>query len=99
MRVAFAVPRFYPCKGGYENYALAVARGLAQAGEDVAVFTTNSLDLEHFWLSSRQHLETGSETCEGVTVHRFAVCHRVWRRRAMRVLGLVSYWRWRARDS
>ena len=96
MHVVFVLPRFYPYRGGYENSLLALSKYLVGRGHRATVFTTVADDLEAFWLPGFKTFPEEQLSVEGVTVRRFPICHSVPRRRAMRLLGLVPYWRWKA---
>lgn len=99
MHIAFLVPRFYPYRGGYENYSLSLARHLHSAGNRVSVFTTTAWDLESLWLDGFRTVPPGKETYDSIEIHRFPICYRRWRRRATRVLSFVPDWRLRAKYS
>ena len=49
MRVAHFIHRYPPALGGSEAYFARLSRYLADAGDDVTVFTTTAIDLEGFW--------------------------------------------------
>jgi glycosyltransferase involved in cell wall biosynthesis len=97
MHVAFVVPRFYPCVGGYENSILAVARRLRDSGHRVSVFTTTALDLEAFWVDGFRTVPAGTEAYDGVEITRFPICYRRWLRRLGRVAALTPNWSLKAR--
>ena len=96
MHVAFVLPRFFPCRGGYENSLLALSKYLVTRGHRVTVFTTVANDLEAFWLPGFKTYPEEEFSVEGVTVRRFPISYNIGRRRATRLLGLVPYWRWKA---
>jgi glycogen(starch) synthase len=96
MHVVFVLPRFYPYRGGYENSLLALSKYLVAHGHRVTVFTTVANDLEAFWLPGFKTYPEEEILIDGVTVRRFPICYKVWRRRTTRLLGLVPYWRWKA---
>jgi glycosyltransferase involved in cell wall biosynthesis len=97
MHAAIVLPRFYPYRGGYENSMLSIARCLVSRGHRVSVFTTTADDLESLWVQGYKTFEAGEFQIDGVTVRRFPVCYGKWRRRTMRIAGLLPYWRCRAR--
>jgi|SRR2546427_10046163 len=97
MNITFVVPRFHPYPGGYENYVKGLARSLSAAGNTVTVLTTNAFDLEHFWMEGFRSLPAGRETHDGIEILRLPICHRRWRRRASRLLGLLPIWDLKAR--
>lgn len=96
MHAVFVLPRFYPYPGGYENYALWLARRLREAGDSVSVLTTTAYDLESFWLPGFRTLPSGSEVVDGIKVIRLPISYARWSRRAGRLLGFLPYWRWKA---
>ena len=70
MKVAYVVPRYGgQIRGGAETGARMMAEHLvADRGDEVEVFTTAALDA----LTWRDELPPGTETLNGVTVHRIA---------------------------
>lgn len=96
MNILFLVPRFHPCPGGYENYVYHLAQGLRVVGNEVRIFTTDAIDLEHFWVKGHRSIRAGPDRHAGLVIHRFPICHRRWRRRAGRLLGLLPDWRLKA---
>jgi glycosyltransferase involved in cell wall biosynthesis len=70
MKVAYVVPRYgAQIRGGAETGARMMAEHLvADRGDEVEVFTTAALDA----LTWRDELPPGTETLNGVTVHRIA---------------------------
>jgi glycogen synthase len=97
MNVVFVVPRFYPYKGGYENYILKLATHLRLLGNTVTVLTSTALDLEAFWLKGFHTTEPGTEELEGVLIRRFPIDYRKWVRRSGRILALAGTWRMKAK--
>jgi glycosyltransferase involved in cell wall biosynthesis len=70
MKVAYVVPRYGPqIRGGAETGARMLAEHLvADRGDEVEVFTSAALDA----LTWRDELPIGTESVNGVTVHRIA---------------------------
>lgn len=97
MHVVFVLPRFFPYRGGYENSLFALAKYLVTQGHRATVFTTVADDLESFWLPGFKTFHEESMVVEGVAIQRFPIDYSKVRRRATRLLGLVPYWRWKAR--
>ena len=93
MHAVFVLPRFYPYRGGYENSMLAIARCLVGRGHRVTVFTTVANDLESLWVPGHKTFPAEEFVVDGVSVRRFPVCYRRWRRRATRFAGLLPHWR------
>ena len=96
MRVAIVIPRFYPYRGGYENYLLKVAHGLASIGHKVNVLTSNAFDLEAFWLKGFRTIPDFTEEVGDITIMRFPIDYRKWVRRSGRLLALAGNWRMKA---
>ena len=97
MHIGFVIPRFHPYQGGYENSILWLAHGLLGKGHRVTVFTTTAYDLEAFWLREFRALPAGTESIEGITVHRFPISYQKWVRRSLRILSFLPSWRLKAR--
>ncbi len=97
MKIAFISPRFFPYRGGQENYVLKLARHLRAQGHTVSVLTSNAFDLESFWVRGFRTVAPGHEDVGGVDVRRFPISYRKWVRRLGRLLGYVGDWRWKAR--
>lgn len=96
MKTLIVAPRFHPVIGGYEYYLMKVAQSLVQEGGQVTVFTTNAYDMESFWLPEYKNIPTFEEQVDGISVRRFPIEHKKWRRRATRLLGLLPSTRLRA---
>jgi glycosyltransferase involved in cell wall biosynthesis len=99
MKIAFVVPRFFPYRGGQENYVLKLSQQLHRYGHDVFVLTSNAFDLESFWIPGFRTLPAGLEYLEGIEIRRFPISYRKWIRRSGRLLAYVGNWRWKARYS
>jgi glycosyltransferase involved in cell wall biosynthesis len=96
VHAAFVLPRFYPYRGGYENSMLAIARCLVGRGHRVSVFTTVADDLESLWLPGYKTFPAEIFDVDGVSVLRFPICYKRWRRRVTRIAGLMPNWRWKS---
>ena len=99
MHIAFVVPRFYPYRGGYENYILSLAEHFGSTGRHVSIFTTTACDLESFWLDGYRSFPPGKEVYRSVEIHRFPISYHRWSRRVSRLLSLLPDWRLKARYS
>ena len=68
-------PRYYPYIGGSEYYMQQIAERLAEAEptSEVAVYTTDAWDLEHFWRAGQRTVAEPHTRLNGVEVSRFAV--------------------------
>lgn len=96
MHAVFVLPRFYPYRGGYENSMLSIGRCLVGRGHRVTVFTTVADDLESLWVPEYKTFPPDEFVIDGVSVRRFPICYRRWRRRATRFIGLLPSWRLKA---
>lgn len=96
MHAVFVLPRFFPYRGGYENSMLEIARCLVSRGHRVTVFTTIANDLESLWVPGFKTYPPDEFLIDGVSVRRFPICYKHWRRRATRIAGLLPNWRWKA---
>ncbi len=87
MRVLFVTHAYHPSKGGVQWLAQSLAeRFVAQAGDDVTVFTTVARRCELFIDPRQPRLPVGEEMLNGVCVRRFPVFNRLtwWRLNAAR---------------
>ncbi len=68
-------PRYYPYIGGSEYYMQQLAERLAAAepASQVAVYTTNAWDLEHFWSAKKRTIDQPRDKLNQVTIRRFPV--------------------------
>ena len=96
MHAVFVLPRFFPYRGGYENSMLAIARCLVSRSHRVTVFTTVANDLESLWLPGFKTFPPEEFLIDGVSVRRFPICYKHWRRRATRLAGFLPNWRWKS---
>jgi glycosyltransferase involved in cell wall biosynthesis len=96
MHAVFVLPRSYPYRGGYENSQLSIARLLVNRGHRATVFTTVANDLASLWVPNLKTFPAEDVLVDGVTVRRFPICYKRWRRRATRFAGMLPYWRWKA---
>ncbi len=97
MRVAHFVQRYPPALGGAESYFARLSRYLANAGDQVTVFTTTALDLEAFWGTRGQRTRPGREWIDGVEVRRYRLHHLpLYHTQVLRLLSLVPHRGWQA---
>ena len=97
MHVAFLTPRFFPCRGGYENYVLSLARALVSEGNRISVFTTTALDLEAFWVAGHHTLPMGRTAFDGIDISRYPIIYERSYRYPRRLLALLPNWKLKAR--
>jgi len=88
MRILFVTHAYHPSKGGVQWLAQSLAeRFVAQAGDEVTVFTTVAQRCQLFIDPRQPRLPAGEEMLNGVCVRRFPVFNRLtwWRLNAARV--------------
>jgi glycosyltransferase involved in cell wall biosynthesis len=96
MRVAHFIHRYPPALGGSEAYFARLSRYLVDQGDEVAVFTSNALDLEAFWSPGGRQHPPGQDNLDGVPVFRFPLRHVPLHRYVFKALSLVPIARWQA---
>jgi glycosyltransferase involved in cell wall biosynthesis len=94
MRVAHFVQRYPPALGGSEAYFARLSRYLADAGDEVSVFTTAAVDLEGMWTTRGRCLRPGIVREAGVEVRRYGVCRFAGMNRVLRGLHLIPHRFW-----
>lgn len=75
MRILHVIHRFYPAQGGAEHLMGKISTGLARAGHDVQVVTSDCLDYELFWDPGRRRIQARSDRYHDVAIRRFPVGH------------------------
>lgn len=93
MRILHVVQRYWPALGGAERHYQQFAERLAAEGHDVAVYTTDALDLELFWASGRARVPKRVERLNGVTIRRFPVRHLPLHSKVYYLLARLLPWR------
>lgn len=94
MRVAHFCHRYPPALGGSEAYFARLGRYLADAGDEVATFTTAALDLEAFWSPRGRCLAAGITQEDGVEVRRYPLWRCRGRRYLLKPLSLLPHRLW-----
>jgi glycosyltransferase involved in cell wall biosynthesis len=94
MHVAHFIQRYPPALGGSEAYFARLSQFMAASGHQVSVHTTNALDLEAFWSKRGQCLVAGTQTADGVTIHRYPIANWAGKRLVLKILSLVPVRRW-----
>ena len=75
MRILHLIQRYHPARGGAEKHLEEISTYFAAAGHQVTVITTDALDFELFWDSSRRRIAANTDTEGGVDILRFPVRH------------------------
>lgn len=73
MHILHAVQLYRPVPSGAARYFVEVGERLVREGHRVTTIATDAFDLEHLWLSGRKHIESHTDTHNGVEVVRFPV--------------------------
>lgn len=89
MKCLHLIHRYWPAKGGSEKFMIEISERLAAEGHQVTVFTTDAIDIQHYWLGGKERIEVPRETRNGVDVRRFNVWRLPKHPQALRVLGKV----------
>lgn len=89
MKCAHFIHRYWPARGGSEKFFEEISERLAADGNDVSVFTTEAIDIQHYWLPDKEMNDVSRETHNGVDVRRFKVRKLPKHPQALRVLGKV----------
>ncbi|MBK5092850.1 MAG: glycosyltransferase family 4 protein [Actinobacteria bacterium] len=87
MRCLHVIHRYWPARGGSEKFMIEMSKRLAADGHEVTVFTTDAIDIQHYWLPGKEKSETRHEVIDGVDVNRFRVRRLPKQPQALRVLG------------
>lgn len=75
MKLLNIVHRYWPCRGGSEQYFAEVSERLVQEGHAVSIFTSNAGDTEYFVRREGKTIQSVHEQHRGVDVRRFPVLH------------------------
>ncbi len=87
MRCLHLIHRYWPARGGSEKFFIELSERLAADGDEVTVFTTDAIDIQHYWLPGKERIVAPYEVHNGVSVHRFDVKRFPRHAQALRVLG------------
>lgn len=74
-RFLHLIHRYYPFRGGSEQYFQALSERFAQDGADVRVITTDAWDLEYLWDPTRDRVEMPFQRHNGVRIYRTPASH------------------------
>lgn len=75
MKILHVIQRYWPYTGGSERHLQEISERLVRRGHDVTVVTTDALDLELFWNSTKRRIPRAEEIHNGVRVRRYPVRH------------------------
>lgn len=89
MRCLHLIHRYWPARGGSEKFFIEISERLAADGNDVTVFTTDAMDIQHYWLPDKERIDRPEETHNGVAIRRFDVKRFPKHPQALRVLGKI----------
>lgn len=90
MRCLHLIHRYWPARGGSEKFFIELSERLAADGDEVTVFTTDAIDIQHYWLGGKERIVAPYEVHNGVSVHRFDVKRFPKHAQALRVLGKIG---------
>jgi len=83
------IHRYWPARGGSEKFFIEISERLVADGNEVTVFTTDALDIQHYWLPNKERIDNPRETHNGVDIRRFNVKRLPKHSQALRVLGKI----------
>ncbi len=94
MKTIHFIHRFWPSKGGSENYLLNLAEALVERGHETTVVTTDADSIQALWNPGQtRHLERQTEY-QGIRVQRFPLryfpLHRITRKLLQFAPGVSS---------
>jgi len=67
------IHRYWPALGGSEKYFTEISERLHADGNKVVVYTTDAIDIQHFWLKDKERINKPYEMKNGVEIRRFKV--------------------------
>ena len=89
MRCLHLIHRYWPARGGSEKFFIEISERLAADGNSVTIFTTDAIDIQHYWLPGKERIDKPREDHNGVDVRRFNVKRLPKHAQALRVLGKI----------
>lgn len=89
MRCLHLIHRYWPARGGSEKFMIEISERLAAEGHQVTVFTTDAIDIQHYWLPGKERSSVPHEVRNGVEINRFRVRRLPKHPQALRVLGKI----------
>lgn len=89
MKCLHLIHRYWPARGGSEKFFQEISERLVDDGNEVTVFTTDAIDIQHYWLPGKESIEKQHEVLNGVDVFRFKVRRLPKHPQVMRVLAKI----------
>jgi len=89
MKCLHIIHRYWPALGGSEKFMIEVSERLVSDGYDVTVFTTDAIDIQHYWLKGKERIRVPREKHNGVDIRRFRVYKFPKHPQALRILGKI----------
>ena len=81
------IHRYWPARGGSEKFFIELSERLVADGNRVTVFTTDAIDIQHYWLGGKERIDRPFEVHNGVDVARFNVRRFPKHPQALRLMG------------
>ncbi len=89
MNCLHLIHRYWPARGGSEKFFIELSERLASDGDRVTIFTTDAIDIQHYWLPGKERIDRPFEVHNGVEVRRFNVKRFPKHPQVLRVLGKI----------
>lgn len=89
MRCLHVIHRYWPARGGSERFFEEISERLAADGNRVTVWTTDAIDIQHYWLPGKERIGIADEEHNGVRIRRFDVKRLPKHAQALRVLEKI----------
>ena len=61
LRCLHVIHRYWPALGGSEKFMMEISERLAADGNEVTVFTTDAIDIQHYWLPGKERIDCERE--------------------------------------
>jgi len=89
VRCLHIIHRYWPARGGSEKFFEEISERLAADGNDVTVWTTDAIDIQHYWLPGKERTDIPRDEHNGVHVRRFNVRRFPKHAQALRILDKI----------
>lgn len=89
MKCLHLIHRYWPAWGGSEKFMMEISERLAADGHQITVYTTDAMDIQHFWLPDKETVDVTGEERNGVLIQRFRIRRFPKHPQALRVLGKI----------